>query len=48
MTVIIRGRDEWERILANVQPSPLYVTSDKQWFRNGFGCVYIFEEGAQP
>jgi hypothetical protein len=42
MTVIIKTRQEWDRILA-AKPFPLYVTSDKQWFTSGFGITYVFE-----
>jgi len=44
MTVIITSSAEWERILVKLQPSPLFVSGDKQWFRNGFGMLYIFEK----
>ena len=40
MTVTIRDRAEWERVIANVQPAPIYVSSDQEWFRDGRGTVY--------
>jgi hypothetical protein len=40
MTVFITDRDEWERIVAKCQPT-LYVSSDRQWFRNAY-CTYVF------
>jgi hypothetical protein len=42
VTVIITSRAEWERIIAKLQPSPLFVSSDKQWFRNGLGILYEY------
>ncbi len=44
MTVIITDRAEWDRILAARDPSPLYVSSEQQWFRNGRGTVFLFLE----
>lgn len=43
MIVKITDRAEWSRVLANVQPAPLYVSSDREWFRNGRGTVYLYE-----
>ena len=40
MTVTIADPIEWQRVLANVRPSPLYVSSNFEWFRNGFGIIY--------
>ncbi len=45
MTVIITDRAEWDSILAARDPSPLYVSSEQQWFRNGRGTVFVFREG---
>jgi len=42
MTVLITDPAEWYRIIANVQPCPLYISSDQQWFRNGWGMVFMF------
>ncbi len=44
MTVIITDRGEWDRILAVRSPSPLYVSREQQWFRNGRGTVFLFQE----
>lgn len=43
MTVTITSRDEWDRILDNVQPQWLAVSSDREWFRNGFGMIFVLE-----
>ncbi len=42
MIVTIATRAEWERIIINVQPTPIYVSSDLEWFRNGRGTTYQF------
>ena len=42
MTVIITEPAEWACILANLQPSPLFVSSDRQWFRTGWGAMFVF------
>ncbi len=41
MTILITSRAEWSRILANVQPSPLFVTDDREWFRDGMGNLHV-------
>lgn len=48
MTVTTTSRAEWERILANVRPSPIYVSGDREWFVDGLGIVRQFVKGATP
>jgi len=44
MLVYIRDPEEWSRILEARKPSPLYVSTDSQWFRDGRGTTFIFME----
>lgn len=42
--VVVTDTAEWMRIVENVKPSPLYVSSDRQWFKNGLGMIIMFVE----
>jgi hypothetical protein len=49
--VVITTTDfaSWTRIVEAVKPQWVAVSSDRQWFRNGYGIVYQWvKEGTAP